>query len=77
MGYTGLPKQTQSEKQKKKEPQTLKSASALWDTKWLWFNGHSLSKLWESVEDKEASCVVVHEAEKNQTQFSNWITTTI
>ena len=33
-----------------------------------WLNGHNLSKFRESVENREAWCAAVHEAEKNQTQ---------
>ena len=36
----------------------------------------SLSKLLEIVKDREAWCAAVHGAAKNQTQFSEWTTTT-
>ena len=36
----------------------------------------SLSKLWETVKDREAWCAAAHEVAKRQTQFSDWTTTT-
>ena len=32
----------------------------------------NLSKLWETVKDREAWCATVHEDAKSQTQLSNW-----
>ena len=43
-----------------------------------WFyqlNGHSLSKFQEVVKDREAWHAAVHEAAKNEKQFSKWTTT--
>ena len=36
----------------------------------------SLSKLWETVKDREACCVAFHGVTKSQTGLSNWTTTT-
>ena len=36
----------------------------------------SLSKIWETVKDKEASCAAVHVVTKSQTGLSDWTTTT-
>ena len=36
-------------------------------TQWAW----SLSRFWETVEDREGWCVVVRGAAKSQTQLSN------
>lgn len=70
--------QSEKQKKKKKKTQTLKKHQCIvGQFQVTWLNGHNLSKLQESVEDRETWCAVVHEAEKNQTQFSNWITTTI
>ena len=38
--------------------------------------GISLSKLRETVKDREASCIAVHEFEKSWTWLSDWTTTT-
>ena len=35
----------------------------------------SLSKLWETVKDRESWCAAVHEVTKSQTQLSDWTTT--
>ena len=37
----------------------------------------SLSKLWEMVKDREASCAAAHGVEKSQTGLSDWTTTKI
>ena len=37
----------------------------------------NLSKLWESVEDREARRAAVHEVKKSRTQLSDWTTTTL
>ena len=36
----------------------------------------SLSKLWETVKDRETQCAVVHGVTKSWTRLSNWMTTT-
>ena len=40
-----------------------------------WLNGHDLSKLWETVRDREAWNAAVHGVTKSWTRLSNWTAT--
>ena len=35
------------------------------------FDGHSFSKLWEIVKDREAWCATIHRVRKSETQLSD------
>ena len=41
-----------------------------------WLSGHSLSKLWQVVKDKEAWCTLVHGVAESWTWLSDWTTPT-